>query len=103
MDEQCREGDMTADPSDCTSYAFCESGQWRTARCRHGLFWNQHLRQCDTTGDCEAFKRADCIHGQRLVGATCGEYLECIHGSWITMQCLSGYGFGNPHCNDLPS
>uniref|UniRef100_A0A915Q686 Chitin-binding type-2 domain-containing protein n=1 Tax=Setaria digitata TaxID=48799 RepID=A0A915Q686_9BILA len=89
----CMNGDTVANSQDCQSYAICDGGKWKSARCKFGLFWNENLQRCDYINQCSAVKRAACNHRQRLAGLLCNEYIECIQGSWILMKCLPGYAF----------
>uniref|UniRef100_A0A0R3RZG0 Chitin binding peritrophin-a domain protein n=1 Tax=Elaeophora elaphi TaxID=1147741 RepID=A0A0R3RZG0_9BILA len=92
-EDRCNEGDVIANPQDCRGYMICDGRRWKNGWCKLGTFWNQQLKQCHRTTDCKAFKRAECNHGQFLVGGICKEYLKCLQGSWITMKCLPGYAF----------
>ncbi|KAM3720705.1 Peritrophin-44 [Dirofilaria immitis] len=92
-EEKCNDGDTVADPQDCSSYALCVDRSWKSIRCKVGFFWNENLKRCHYSSNCKAFKRAECSHGQYLVGDICNEYLKCIDGSWMIMKCPSGYVF----------
>ncbi|VDK88648.1 unnamed protein product [Litomosoides sigmodontis] len=89
--ERCNDGDTIGNPQNCRNYGMCDGGRWKYRECKAGTYWNERLKRCYHTTDCQGFKRVECKHGQYLIGGKCNEYLKCQQGSWRIMKCIPGY------------
>ncbi|XP_017860743.1 PREDICTED: multiple epidermal growth factor-like domains protein 10 [Drosophila arizonae] len=86
----CTDGDVKADDSDCTKYLVCKNGEYVSASCNSGDYWNAASKQCEQdNGQCVT--QASCTNGDTQADASdCTKYLVCQNGQYVSASCNSG-------------
>ncbi|XP_030569224.1 proprotein convertase subtilisin/kexin type 5 [Drosophila novamexicana] len=85
----CTEGETQSDPEDCTKYLICKNGEFVSASCDSGDYWNSDSDKCEKdNGQCIP---CTCTEGETQSDPEdCTKYLICKNGAFVSASCDSG-------------
>lgn len=84
----CTEGDTKVDASDCTKYQVCKNGEYVSASCNSGYYWNSANSQCEQdNGQCVS---VTCKDGELSADSSdCAGYFICLDNKLVKRKCAS--------------
>ncbi|EDW98566.2 uncharacterized protein LOC6538327 [Drosophila yakuba] len=100
---ECTDGEVQVDPTNCAGYFNCENGKLETKTCPSGTYFEPTYKTCtvDLNGVC-VDPPAKCTEGRLEIDPNnCAGYLKCINGEFVEENCPSGsyYDFRLETCS----
>ncbi|KAH8372295.1 hypothetical protein KR093_010971, partial [Drosophila rubida] len=91
--QQCTEGDIITDASNCANFKICVNGKYESVPCPSGEYWNSVAKQCQLDeGQCNGTPAPpECVEGDvKEHVSNCAGFFNCTNGKWTAQLCGAG-------------